>query len=209
MTIGYYKYISKNHSDATIADWMNQQPVIQKLREGRQPYGKETVRDILKNRLYTGRVSYAETLYSGALGEGKKATRNRKKWFEGKHEAIISDEVYDLCQKVRADATKVFSRPATVRTYVLHDRTFCARCIARKEEGIADERIGKMRPAWNKKRNYGIYRCVAHDRGYQKCDQPSIRIENLDDQVFDIIWICCVSSHAEPSASCRRRRMQP
>ena len=58
------------------------------------------VRDLLQNRVYTGRVPYCETLYSGSLGEGKRSSRNRKQWFEGKHEGFISDTLFDECQEV-------------------------------------------------------------------------------------------------------------
>ncbi len=177
-------YATGTHSDATLSRWLNRQPVIQELRRGKKPYGKDTVRDILKNRLYTGRVPYAETIYNGSLGQSRRASRNRRQWFEGKHEAIISDDLYDRCQQVRKDLTIVRKPPATIRTYVLHDRTYCARCVAAKPTDSVDERIGKMRPVFNNKRGYGLYRCIAHNRGYRRCEQPSIRIAAVDEQVI-------------------------
>ena len=87
-------YSTGDFSDKQIADWMNQQPLIQALRAGRQPMNKEMVRDMLQNRVYTGRVPYAETLYNGTLGESKQSARGRKMWYDGKHQGFISQEEY-------------------------------------------------------------------------------------------------------------------
>lgn len=176
-------YQTGQHSDQTIAQWMNQQPLIQELRAGKKPFGKGTVRDILRNQLYTGRVSYAETLYKGSLGEHRKGSRHRRQWFEGKHEGIISDELYERCQEVRKSLTRVRRPPTTVRIYVLHDRVFCARCIVRKPIDLKDNNYGKMRPNWSSSRDMGYYRCIAHNRGYHKCEQKATQIDFVDTQV--------------------------
>ncbi len=104
-----------------IAEWMNQYKEIQKLRAGKQPINKEMVRDMLQNRVYTGRVPYAETFYSGTLGQGKQSSRKRKEWFEGKHEGFISDELFDACQEARKMLTRMRHSPGIVRAYILHD----------------------------------------------------------------------------------------
>jgi hypothetical protein len=112
------------------------------MRAGQMPIGKEMVRDMLKNRVYTGRVPYSETLYSGSLGEGKRSGRNRKQWFEGKHEGFISDELFDQCQEARKQLTKYRKPASRFHTYVLHDRVFCARCVTRKPDGLQDANYG-------------------------------------------------------------------
>ena len=68
-------YSTGEYSDADIANWLNQQPHIQKLRQNKRPIGKEMVRDLLQNRVYTGRVPYAETLYNRGMGQGKQSSR--------------------------------------------------------------------------------------------------------------------------------------
>ncbi len=178
-------YASGNHSDYTIARWMNSRKEIQQLREGKRPIGKEMVRDMLQNRIYTGRVPYAETFYSGSLGQGKKSNRHRKNWFEGKHDGFISDELFDACQEVRRGLTSTRRPPEITRTYILHDRIYCARCTARKPTTLEDANYGKMRPSWDPKRDKGWYRCVARDRGYLRCDQPLIGVESVDAQVVE------------------------
>ena len=49
-------YATGKYSDRDIADWMNTIPIIQQIRAGQKPIGKEMIRDLLRNRVYTGRV---------------------------------------------------------------------------------------------------------------------------------------------------------
>ncbi len=176
-------YATGQYSDTTIAQWMNRRRYMQQLRAGKKPIGKEMVRDMLQNQIYTGRVPYCETHYSGSLGQGKRSARNNKQWFEGKHEPIISDELYAICQEVRKGLSSSRRPPEVARTYVLHDRVFCARCTATKPEMLKDANYGKMRPSFNPKQDQGYFRCMARDRGYHKCAQPTIRTEIVDEQV--------------------------
>jgi hypothetical protein len=180
-------YATGEYSDAQIADWMNSLPLIQKLRAGKQPVGKEMVRDMLKNGVYTGRVPYAETFYSGSLGEGKRSSRNRKQWFEGKHQGFINDELFERCQVVRRQLTKQRKTPSQMHTYVLNSRVYCARCMTRKPEDLKDARYGKMRAAFSKRANRACYRCLCRDRGYGHCDQGYVPVVTIDEQVVTAI----------------------
>jgi len=180
-------YATTHYSDGEIADWMNKQRVIQKLRAGKQPMNKDTVRDMMQNRAYTGRVSYSETLYNGTLGEGKRSSRGRKEWFEGKHQGFISDELFEECLLVRAGMVTHRKPTNRRRTYILHDRVFCAECVAHKPQGLVDDLYGKMRPFWHNQNEKGYYRCLARDRGYEACSQGYIGVEELDEQVVYVL----------------------
>jgi hypothetical protein len=180
-------YATGEYSDLLIAQWMNQQPIMQKLREGKKPIGKEMIRDLLQNRVYTGRVPYAETFYNGSLGQGKKSNRHRKQWFEGIHTGFISDELFDRCQEVRQQLAKLHHSPSQLRTYILHDRVYCARCAGAKPKGLADTNYGKMRPGWDPRRNQAWYRCLARDRGYHRCEQGYISVDLVDAQVVEAL----------------------
>src|SRR5690606_35906797 len=157
-------------SDRDIAEWLNQQPTIQKVRTGQKPIGKEMVRDMLKNRVYTGQVPYCETFYNGSLGEGKRSSRNRKQWFEGKHEGFITDDLFEQGERARKQLTKHRKPFSPMRTYVLSDRVYCARCVTRKPEGIPDSKYGKMRAAYVQRDTHAAYRCLCRDRGYGNCE---------------------------------------
>ena len=63
---------------------------------------KEMIRDLLQNRVYTGRVRYTETVYRGTLGERRTSKRHNSEWFDGKHDGFIEDDLYEACQAVRA-----------------------------------------------------------------------------------------------------------
>lgn len=180
-------YVTGHYSDRDIAEWLNKRPAIQKLRVGQMPIGKEMVRDMLKNRVYTGRVPYSETFYSGSLGEGKRSSRNRKQWFEGKHEGFISEELFDQCQVVRKQLTKHRKPFTQMRTYVLNDRVYCSRCVTRKPEDVKDIKYGKMRAAHSHRDDYAAYRCLCRDRGYGECEQGYVMVNVIDSQVVEAV----------------------
>lgn len=180
-------YATGEHSDHSIAVWLNKRPYIAKVRAGQKPFSKEVIRDLLQNRHYTGRVCYAETRYRGTLGEGKRSSRKRREWFDGQHLPIISDELFEACQAVRASNTKVRRHPAVVHTYLLQDKVFCARCMGRKPLDVEDNNYGKMRAGWRKYQNVGSYRCQARDRGYHPCEQSYVLADTLDQQVVRLL----------------------
>jgi len=176
-------YATGSYSDNQIARWMNDRPVIQKFRAGQKPIDKEMIRDLLQNRVYTGRVRYTDTVYRGTLGERRTSKRNRSDWFEGTHEGFVPDDLFEACQAVRAGLGRTFKTNKQMRTYILHDRVYCARCVARKPADLMDERYGKMRPAWNERDQVAKYRCLCRDRGYNDCGQPFVDEDSINEQV--------------------------
>gem|GEM_PF-392414 len=180
-------YASGDYSDKTLALWLNQHAIIQQIRKGKKPVGKEMMRDLLKNKVYTGRVPYSETIYSGSLGQGKRSARNRKTWFEGQHEPLISDELYEECQDVRSSRVRSHSPRIFARTYLVGDKVYCARCITSKSPNLADENYGKMRAKWDNRMGDGYYSCMAVDRGYKKCGQLGILVSLVDSQVVEAL----------------------
>ena len=177
-------YAAGQYSHRDIANWMNEQPLVRKMREGKKPAGKEMVRDLLQNRVYTGRVPYAETIYTDGIGKGKKSSRKRKTWYEGRHEAIISDELFEQCQAVLGGFVGYDKKDAIIQTYLLHDRVYCARCVLNKPDELTDENYAKMRVSWNPRKQDGDYRCLSAERGYQKCGQKAHDSKSIDTQVI-------------------------
>ena len=97
-----------------------ERPYIQRLRAGIKPLDKETIRDMLQNRLYTGRVRYTDTVYKGTLGERRTSKRNRSEWFEGRHAAIIDDALFEACQEARKGLLKaVILRQPSAHTFCM------------------------------------------------------------------------------------------
>jgi hypothetical protein len=180
-------YATGKFSDSDVAAWFNERPTIQQLRKGHQPVNKEMVRDLLQNHLYTGRVSHTDTVYRGSLGERRTSKRGRAEWFEGKHTPIISDALYDKCQEIRAAARKQNKTVGKTATYIVGDRVFCARCAERKPIDLVDDAFGRVRPATAAKGEKSYYRCLAHERGYQRCGQGFIRVDDVDAHLQSIL----------------------
>lgn len=176
-------YATGAFSDSEIAEWLNQRPLIQKLRAGKKPFDKEMIRDMLQNRIYTGRVRHTDTIYRGTLGQRRTSKRHRSDWFEGKHEGFIADDLFEACQHVRAGLARIFKTEKQMRTYILHDRVYCARCVANKPADLSDDRYGKMRPGWVERDQTAFYRCLCRDRGYAKCGQSYTPDTAINDQV--------------------------
>ncbi|MCC6189944.1 MAG: zinc ribbon domain-containing protein [Anaerolineales bacterium] len=137
--------------------------------------------------VYTGRASHSDTQYTGGLGQGRKSSRHTKEWFDGKHQAIITDENFEQCQTVRGKLAHHRKSTRKMRTFILHDRVFCAHCTANKPATLVDDNYGKMRPSHHKNKGKSYYRCLSGERGYEKCPQPHIDEELLDDQVAEIL----------------------
>jgi hypothetical protein len=133
-------------------------------------------------------VSHAETIYDGSsLGQRKRSRRKRMEWFEGRHEAIISDELYEAAQAVRGKLARTHKTKRQARTYILPDRVYCAHCIARDHDNIGDPYYGKMRISWHKREQVAHYRCLSRDRGFGVCEQPYVAEDTVIDQLVDIL----------------------
>lgn len=183
----FEQYATGLYSDRDIADWMNQQPAIQELRQGRKPIDKEFVRDMLQNRVYTGRIGHSDTRYNEPFNKGKQSTRHREEWFEGKHEGFISDELFEKCLDIRRSSWRK-GADVHFRTYLLNDRVFCMRCLMTKPHDLIDENYGKMRVGWIAHNQKAYYRCMAWDRGYEKCGQSRVNDTIIDEQVLNILF---------------------
>lgn len=179
----FERYAAGGYSDGDVAAWMNGWSYIQQLRQGQKPVNKEMIRELLQNRTYTGRVPHTDTIYSGSLGQSKASRRGRTEWFEGKHDAIISDELFEKAQQARANSVSHRDAPHQIKTYLLNDRLFCARCIARKPHGLVHARYGRMRSHWSNGKERASYHCLAHNHGYEKCGQKGVPVSLIDDQL--------------------------
>ncbi|MBC7810634.1 MAG: hypothetical protein H7175_05775 [Burkholderiales bacterium] len=74
-----------------------------------------------------------------------------------------------------------------MRTFVLHDRVYCARCIAGKPHGLNDDNYGRMHPYFQNQNGITYYRCIAQERGYEKCGQRGVHSDVLDEQIVEIL----------------------
>jgi DNA invertase Pin-like site-specific DNA recombinase len=128
--IAFEAYATGNYSDGQVADLLNRHKYI--TRHNRQ-WTKDSVRDFLRNAFYTG-----QTKYHGEL-------------LPGNHEAIVTQELFDKCQRVRKSRRSCpRSHTPKLRTYLLNKILRCAGC-------------GRKLRAQNSS-DYRYYREMSHTR---------------------------------------------
>ncbi|MGC9395644.1 MAG: zinc ribbon domain-containing protein [Anaerolineae bacterium] len=115
--------------------------------------------------------------------DGRRSYAAPVQWFDGQHEAVIDEELFDRCMEVRAKRRT--HRQATKRYnhYLLRDIVYCHRCcFVHPPEGKTFRFYGKMRCQAQKGGLHRYYRCRAKELGYE-CDQTSVTVESIDEQV--------------------------
>ncbi len=97
----YELYADRDYGAAAIAKHLEDLGIPNK--HGGPDWDKTTVRNILRNPVYTGKITWNKREYRYLSG-GKRTSRfaGRSKWkiFHGRHEAIISPELFERAQQV-------------------------------------------------------------------------------------------------------------
>ncbi len=114
-------------------------------------FSKDSVGDLLKNRFYLGEVSY------------------KGEWFEGAHEAILTPELFERCQRARKRRRPRYGTTANSKSrgYPLTGIARCARCGER------------LRGAYSSSSQRRYYRDPSQQKGGD-CDQPHIQAEIVE-----------------------------
>jgi DNA invertase Pin-like site-specific DNA recombinase len=165
----FERYSAGIFSYQQIADWLNAQGV--RTQRGRI-FSKDTVRDFIQNPFYAGMVRYRGTKKKGSDYREQKALLA-----DGKHEAIISKELFDHCQVVRESRRfRGARRQHTRRVYLLNGIIVCSVCGRR------------MRAQSAGKRNL-YYREVSQLNGFDDClhSGRSVHARIVDAQVAGLM----------------------
>lgn len=176
-------YIAGDHSDGDIAERLNTEPLVlpngstiafrTKGLPGRYlpgPLSKESVRETLQRRFYTGVVPYY-----GVDEQGHKRKRgNMEAVFPGQHPALVSAEDFERAQELRQQLSR---RSRTVnrepRVYLLSGLLICDSC-------------GRtMRAMTCGGRRY--YRDLTRIDHTGVCDQPTLKAEEIEEQVIQLL----------------------
>jgi len=129
-------------------------------------FSTDTIRDLLRNRTYLGYVKYQPYKKNP---DGSRSYAGEIQWFDGKHDAVISEDLFNLCQDIRAERrSKRGKFSQDKKTYLLSDLVYCAECIEKASDDYAYQSLGKMRIEGSKKKTY--FRCRARDFGLD-CSQ--------------------------------------
>ncbi len=174
----YELYAGGDYSDNQIAKYLNENGY--KSKTGKR-FSTDTVRDMLQNRTYLGYVKYQPY---GRNSDGSRSYSGEVEWYEGKHTAVIDEDLFDRCQEARATRYVSKEYRPKHRVFLLNGIIYCAECVANMPENITDEKYGMMRPQSNSGYNY--YRCRARDFN-RECSQGSVRSDSIEEQVVEIL----------------------
>ena len=150
----YGAYATGNYTDRQVADLIN--GLGFPTRRGRN-WSKDSVRDFLQNEFYLGKVKYKGDI------------------LPGRHDAIISQELYDSCQQVRASHRRApRSHTTRFKTYVLGKILHCASC-------------GETLRCQSS-REYRYYRDMTNTRGLECKDTGlSIKADIVEEEMGNIM----------------------
>lgn len=134
------------------------------------PFGKDSVRELLKRVFYTGVVPYY-----GTNANGKKRKRgDATVLYPGKHPALVSQETFEQVQEIfRLYSKNPRKRRTTpARLYPLSGILYCGECGA------------KMRAQSGGKKNLHYYMCTTRLQHSGTCRQPAINAETAEAQMI-------------------------
>ena len=188
LRLAFEMYATDQYSDMEIATMLNERGY--KTKRGRR-FSKDTARDFLQNRTYTGKVRYQKT---ERHSDGSRCKTGTIEWFDGQHEALISDELFEKCQEVRRKRAKHRQATNKYNPYLLRDIVYCYRCCTNHPGGKVVPSYGKMRPQAQRSNKHLYYRCRARELGYD-CVQKGVSVDGLDAQVLHILMSLTPPDH--------------
>jgi site-specific DNA recombinase len=159
-------YATGRYSDREIGEMLAEKGF--RSRRGR-PVNKSMVRDMLMNPFYIGRLRYR--------GEDQRGVHYRYvKSIPGVHEPLISEELFERCQEVRARRRQtVKTQQATRWVYMLNRVVVCARC-------------GRNLRAQSTQTVRRYYRETSRERGLEcEWSGTSVRADEIDAQIEHLV----------------------
>ena len=153
-------YATGEYTNQSIANFFNESGY--KTRRGRN-WSKDTINDFLKNEFFYGKVAYRDQLWPG------------------RHEPIITKELFDRCAVVREEHTiRPRTHMATTKAreiHLLQRIIHCAHC----ERPM---RVFSARPSG--KRKYGYYQDASRARGLEcEFSGKGVRKGRAEEMVFE------------------------
>ncbi len=185
-------YTVEGLSIRAIVRTLNTQNIPTRLKKARWIH--VTVWGMLRNSAYQGRAFFGKTQPAlpqranrisrqkgpyAKRGPAKK-NRPREEWIEIPVPALVSQETFALAQE-RLNLNKKFSARATKYPSVLQGILVCAQCGYALYRVSTSMHRGRLQ----------YYRCLGSDRrrpGGRVCKLRPIRVEQLDQLVWDQLW---------------------
>lgn len=178
--LAFEAYSTGKHSFTDVAHMLHEQGYYSS--SGRH-FSNFTVRDMLRNDIYIGKVRYQETRYKA---DGSRNLEPPVEVFDGQHEPIIDENLFALCQQVREARQRHTLATTTVNSYLLRGLVYCYHCSTNATEATNFRRWGKMHCQARAVRGTQAYRCAARAAGFP-CQQPSVYTDVVDEQVVALL----------------------
>jgi site-specific DNA recombinase len=159
--LAFETYATGTASYQDVADRLNEAGY--RTRKGKL-FSKDTIDDMLRNSFYVGDIVY-----------GTKRKGEESEIFPGQHEAIISRDLFEACQRIRRKRRGAArSYQSKFRTYLLNAISVCSVC--RRE----------LRAQATKTNRY--YREMSKARGYMDCPnaQRGVVADEVESQMEEI-----------------------
>lgn len=121
-------YINESFGSQIIADRLNGMGV---KTNRNNKWTSHAVSAIIKNPVYTGRISWCKTLsYRTAKKKGASRLQPKENWIisDGKHPALITDEVYERAQNIMKSHIKNHTKPSAQLCNPLAGLVVCGVC---------------------------------------------------------------------------------
>ncbi len=121
----FERYATGLYYDQEMADWLNEQGYLTRFK---RPFTKDTLRDMLQNPFYKGDVLYRGVYFN----TGKARRKQDGEVLKGIHAPLVSEELFEKCQKIRAERRRQMnSNQTTRRVYLLAGLLVCKECHRR------------------------------------------------------------------------------
>lgn len=146
-------------------------------------FSTKLIGDILKNRIYTGKLVWNAHFYDKTqkTKKGYKYIKNPPEKViisQGKHQPIISEEDFELVQEKLKQRRVEQRRKAN--DYPLSGLLYCAKCNHKYLgiSSISNHRTG-VKKRW--------YRCMGPYRSFIRCKNKSVKAQEIESEVAEIL----------------------
>ncbi|MFH1782305.1 MAG: recombinase family protein [Candidatus Omnitrophota bacterium] len=158
-------------------------------------FSAKLIRDILRNRVYTGKLVWNRCHYdkTQATPKGYRYIKNdlsKVVVSQGRHQPLVSVEVFEQAQK--ALAKRRIEHKKRAGDYPLSAVMFCAKCN-HKYHGISsirNHRTGE-KSRW--------YRCIGPYKSFIKCSNKAVKAEDIEPKVSVLLSTLLRSDRLKPS----------
>lgn len=175
LRMAFEAYATGNYSFLAIAHLLNEHGYRSKT--GRR-FSKDTIREILRNQVYVGKIRYQETRHSS---QGKRVFTAPVEWHDGQHESVISQELFDQCSNLRSKRYGTKVPPSKYQPYLLRGMVVCQYCLSHPIPDADFVSWGKM--FCHNNRGHLYYRCGAKYFDHA-CPQQGVPQAIIDTQVL-------------------------